>query len=178
MNKKAWILLLFCIILCLVGCKIQRGKDKDDNAEISQMGNNEEDAIEEVRVGDTIKAIKEEANNQILLENYSCIAWKNPEFYCIARVGFFGRTVDAFVLFSNEMELMKADGIEPIHEIDRKSWTGKTFADFVEQYGQYHFDFGSGLFIPSYVTETGLIYHLYVDNGQIDLITVFSLAGN
>ena len=131
-------------------------------------------AENEVRIGDSIYSIKKKFKDNILLEQYSCVVWETPEGYYIACTGQDGQAIRAVVKFSKDLELLEANGIEPIKEINQEEWIEKSELEFVAQYGSCHFDFGSGLYIPSYVSEPGLIYFLYVDDGIIKDISSFS----
>ena len=127
------------------------------------------------KIGESIYTLKKYVRGRILEEHYSCVIWKDADGYKIA-LSPDSQTVCAYVLFSEKLELLAADGVEPIKEIDPETldqWVGKTEADFVAQYGPCHYDIGSGMYYPCYISEAGTIYFLHFglgESGHYDVI--------
>lgn len=173
-------LIILAIILFLMavqaGCLSSYSIDteKEEEGQRNTMQENMNKYENEVDVGYSIYTIREKYKDNILLDQYSCVVWKDQEGYDIACIGKNGQTIQAIVKFSEDLELLEANGIEPIEEINQEEWIGKSEQEFVSLYGSCHFDFGSGLYIPSYVSKSGLIYFLYVDDGIIYYISTFS----
>ena len=114
-------------------------------------------------VGDSIFPIRQQVEHVELFYAYSCIIWKDSKGYCIACNDEGTDQVSAVVRFSDDLELLEADGLEPIEPIPQtEEWVGKTLDEFTAQYGQYHFDFGTGFFYPSYISKNGSIYWMNV----------------
>lgn len=169
-------IIILYLLTVLTGC-VSLDTIDSEKGEVGQRNTMQDDINineNEVKVGDSIYNIKEKFKGSILLEQYSCVVLEASEGYYIACTDQYGQTIRAVVKFSKDLELVEADGIEPIEEIDPEEWTGKSEHEFVSQYGSCHFDFGSGLYIPSYISESGLIYFLYVDDGMIYYISTFS----
>ena len=178
MRKILLFVLVFLIALVLSGCKsFQTVNTENRTGERDVMQDNTTNGYE-VNVGDSIDTIKSNNNNNIILEQHSCIAWKDSTGYNIACIAKDGVTVCSIVYFSENLDLLRAIGVEPIIAINQEEWCGKKEADFISQYGSCHFDFGSGAYIPSYVSENGIIYFLHVFDGKIISISNFSLNGH
>ena len=157
--RKGLLGMILVLIVCLSACATSKTDSK------SAMDTNENEI--RAKIGDNIGSLKRKAGNRICYERYSCLAWENSETYYIACTGQKGETVRGVAVFSKNLELINATGIEPIEDIVEDEWVGKLEKDFVDQYGQCHFEEGSGLYMPSYISKTGKIYSLYVDGGRI-----------
>jgi hypothetical protein len=120
----------------------------------------------DVHVGDSFFTAWNQCEDVELLYSYCCVIWKDSKGYCIACTDGGPDQVSAVVRFSDDLELLEADGLEPIDPIDgaeMEQWVGKTLDEFIEQYGQYHLDLASGLFEPAYISNNGTIYWMVVD---------------
>ena len=127
----------------------------------------------DVHIGDLFYVVKRNIEDRILYHQYCVVVWKDAEGYKIAIKGNGHETIDSVVQFSENLELLEASGIELIQAIDseeQEKWIGKTEEEFVAQYGPCHYDFGSGIYIPCYIADTGTIYWLDFDQGERDVI--------
>lgn len=61
------------------------------------------------------------------------------------------------VEFSADRQVKRTIGIEPVVIQDMQNYLGKTLTDVENEFGVYHLDFGSGFFIPSYITADGYL---------------------
>lgn len=179
MRKISLFVLVFLIAVALSGCNsFQTVNTENGTGERDMMQDNTTTSGYEVNVGDSIDAIKSNNNNNIILEQHSCIAWMDSMGYNIACIAKDGVTICAIVNFSENLDLLRSIGVEPIIAINQEEWCGKKEADFISQYGSCHFDYGSGAYIPSYISENGIIYFLYVFEGKIISISNLSLNGH
>lgn len=179
MRMISLFVLVFLIAIVLSGCNsFQTVNTENGTGERDMMQDNTTTSGYEVNVGDSIDAIKSNNNNNIILEQHSCIAWMDSMGYNIACIAKDGVTIRAIVNFSENFELLRSIGVEPIIAINQEEWCGKKEADFISQYGSCHFDYGSGAYIPSYISENGIIYFLYVFEGKIKRISNLSLNGH
>lgn len=173
---KAYVLVFIIIFLLVVltCCNFinLEGKRAEEAIAMQEEMNTTESVV---KVGDSIYTIKEKYKDSLLVDQYSCTVWETPDGYYIACISKDGQTIKGFAQFSKELELLAANGIKPIEEFSQNEWLGKTELEFVSQYGPYHFDFGSGLYTPAYISKTGIIYFLSVDNGTITSISTFLL---
>lgn len=120
----------------------------------------------DVHVGDSFFTTWNQCKDIMLLHLDCIVIWKDSKGYCIACTDGGPDQVSAVVRFSDDLELLEADGLEPIDPIDgaeMEQWVGKTLDEFIEQYGQYHLDLASGLFKPAYISNNGTIYWMDVD---------------
>ena len=64
---------------------------------------------------------------------------------------------DNYVVFSDDRECVEAQGITPI-EFNHRNMRGYDgYEDFAAEYGPHHYDLGSGVFWPVYVTSDGYL---------------------
>ena len=120
----------------------------------------------DVHVGDSFFTTWNQCKDIMLLHLDCIVIWNDSRGYCIACTDGGPDQVSAVVRFSDDLELLEADGLEPIDPIDgaeMEQWVGKTLDEFIEQYGQYHLDLASGLFKPAYISNNGTIYWMVVD---------------
>ena len=120
----------------------------------------------DVHVGDSFFTTWNQCKDIMLLHLDCIVIWNDSRGYCIACTDGGPDQVSAVVRFSDDLELLEADGLEPIDPIDgaeMEQWVGKTLDEFIEQYGQYHLDLASGLFEPAYISNNGTIYWMVVD---------------
>ena len=170
-------LILFVITLCALiiqsGCIDSHSSKTGNKTGINNSMQNESTMNEhEFTVGNTIDVIKEIKKDNILLNQHSCIVWKDTEGYNIACIGNDGKTITALIRFSETLELLETNGVDLIGEVNQEEWVGKKEDEFIAEYGQCHFDFGSGRYIPSYISKTGKIFFLNVDgDGKIKSIS-------
>lgn len=177
MRKNTVFIVALLIASVLSACMhFQIAETKNAGGEKDSMQNSTRMNEHDIYVGDSIEMIKANHENQILLEQHSCIAWMDSNGYNIACLED-GATIRAITKFSVNLEILEASGVEPIHAISREEWVGKKEADFVSKYGSCHFDYGSGAYIPSYISENGIIYFLHVFDGTIKSISFFSPNG-
>lgn len=175
MRKITLFVIALWIALVLSGCIQSQTADSEKmSRERDGMQDNTSATEHDVKIGDSIWSIKTNHKDDILLEQHSCIAWMDSKGYKIACPGKDGATIRAVIKFSENLELREAIGLEPIEDINQKEWVGKKEADFISKYGSCHFDFGSGAYIPSYISENGIIYFLHVFDGTINSISYFS----
>jgi len=97
----------------------------------------------------------------------------------------FGESFDEYLIFSQDRTLLNQVNIvlSPIHpsKVDSsdilKSFLGKNMDDIEDAFGPYHFNLGSGISKPSYITSDGYLitFVLFTDNvatvAKIDLLT-------
>ena len=178
--RKVTVFVIACwIAIVLSGCTIIQTADSEKMAgESETMQDNTSTAEHNVNIGDSINSIKTDYKDNVLLDQYSCIAWMDPKGYNIVCLDKNGDTIRAIVKFSENLELLEAIGVEPIEAIDQEEWVGKKETDFISKYGSCHFDYGSGAYIPSYISENGIIYFLHVFNDTINSVSYFSPNGH
>ena len=131
----------------------------------------ETDAFYEVPIGSSLRTVKESLEDRIVF-------WRDSKGYHIACTGDDWDRIYAIVSFSEDLELLKAEGLEPIDPPQMEEWLGKTEEEFIAQYGPYHFQSGSGSYTPWYIAKDGNISWLSVYDGTIGRIYSNSIDGH
>jgi hypothetical protein len=138
----------------------------------------ETDIAYEVPVGSSLRTVKESLEDRIVFGFNACVVWRDSKGYHIACTGDDWDRIYAIVSFSEDLELLKAEGLEPIDPPQMEEWLGKTEEEFIAQYGPYHFQSGSGSYTPWYIAKDGNISWLSVYDGTIGRIYSNSIDGH
>ena len=132
----------------------------------------------EVHIGDPIRTIRESLGDSVTGAFNAYVAWNDSKGNHIACTGDDWERIYAIVSFSDDLELLEAEGLEPIEPITQmEEWLGKTEDEFVAMYGPYHFQPGSGNYMPSYISKNGIVYYLGTVCGTIVSIHSFAIDG-
>lgn len=136
----------------------------------------EEESVDDIHVkeGDSFYPVRSKVSGRLIIDLFTCLAWENTEDYVL--VISDGSAIKACVRFSKDLELLEETGIKTVQDLEPDDCVGKTQEEITAEYGLFHFDAGSGLFIPSYVSNTGKVYYLTVDNGIVLRVGVQDLA--
>lgn len=70
---------------------------------------------------------------------------------------------DKTIHFSETRKILKAKGIKPLKTEEIQIFEGMDMAAVIEQYGEPHADTGSGLYIPSYITQEAYLIQVLLD---------------
>lgn len=80
-----------------------------------------------------------------------------------------GEQVVKKAVFSTDGKLLYAKGLDPVEISDPADLIGQSLARINGDYGAYHYDCGSGMFYPSYITKSGQMIVLYLpDEATVD----------
>lgn len=185
MKRQIVLLVILCIFLGLNGCASSAASEKtvtqpsqaEAITETVTEAAGEDPSAQEItaEVGELMCVVKTRVKDRLLLgDSWDCVVvWENPESYVYACLGENGRSVGGVARFSKALEILEVDGVELIEEIDPDQWFGQSILDFISQYGQPHFEAGSGIYIPSYISENGTIYYLSCDGEMIYSLTSY-----
>lgn len=133
----------------------------------------------EVHIGDSMNEVIETLEDSIVVKSNPYVIWKIPKGYRIACTGKDWNTIYAIVSFSDDFELLDAEGLEPIEPLSQmEEWLGKTEEEFIALYGPYHCQLGSGIYMPAYISKNGNVYWMTVEGGTIDSMHSFSIDGH
>ena len=81
------------------------------------------------------------------------------------------------ILFSDNRTLISNTSYILEQSIDFDGCIGNKFSDIMQKLGPHYIDIGSGLFLPSYITDNGILISFVVQDGYItDLFTTDLLA--
>ncbi len=70
---------------------------------------------------------------------------------------------DKTIHFSETRRILKTKGIKPLKPEEIQIFEGMDMAAVIEQYGEPHADAGSGLYIPSYITQDAYLIQVLLD---------------
>ena len=142
----------------------------------------------EVHIGDSIYSLNRSLESSIdksrITMDFDYSMWRDSKGYHIACTGddwdmVSGYTISAIVWFSDDLELLEAEGLEPIEPLTQmEEWLGKTEEDFIAQYGPCHFVAGSGTYMPSYIAKDGTVYWMTTELGTIMSIHSYTIDGH
>ena len=165
----AMVLALFILSGCVPSNPADPGAaaDPDITADPAITAPEETAPVEvEVHIGDSLLAAKGSLEN-IIVEYENAVLWKDSKGYHVACAGEDGDTIYAIVWFSEDLELLEANGLEPIDPPQMEEWLGETEEDFIAQYGPYHFQPGPNQISPAFIAKDGNVYLRDVENGTI-----------
>jgi hypothetical protein len=187
MKKLIILVTALCLLFVLSGCASSNpadvesttepgvAADPDITADPAITAPGETAPVEvEVHIGDSLLAAKGSLEN-IIVEYENAVLWKDSKGYHIACAGEDGDTIYAIISFSEDLELLEAEGLELIDPPQMEEWLGKTEEDFIAQYGPYHFQAASNQISPAFIAKDGNIYLREVENGTIVLMYSYSI---
>lgn len=91
----------------------------------------------------------------------------------------FDILVGGSVEFSLDRVFIRAVLVEPIKYDNYQELLNYSFDDVKSMFGEPHFEEGSGMYIPSYITEDAYIIRLYPQyDGSIESIVLFDPIQN
>lgn len=185
MKKQIALLAAFCIFLGLCGCAssaaseetVMQPSQTEAITETVTEAFSEDPSTQELmaKVGELMCVVKTRVEDRLIIGgNWDCVLlWENPESYVYACLGENGRSVGGVARFSKGLEPLEVDGIELIEDFDLEQWIEQPIRDFIFQYGEPHFEAGSGFYIPSYISESGTLYYLTCSGEMIFRITAY-----
>ena len=142
----------------------------------------------EVHIGDSIYSLNRSLVSSIdksrITMDFDYSMWRDSKGYHIACTGddwdmVYGYTISAIVWFSDDLELLEAEGLEPIEPLTQmEEWLGKTKEEFIAQYGPCHFVAGSGTYMPSYIAKDGTVFWMTTELGTIMSMHSYSIDGH
>ena len=98
---------------------------------------------------------------------------KNSRFTAVLSSG---EHITKKAVFSADGALLRAKGLDPVDISDPAVLIGQTLEGIEDEYGAYHYDCGSGMFYPSYITKSGYLIVLYLpDEATVASITYIDL---
>ncbi len=156
--------IMFCciIVLMMSGCV---GHSKDTST------------AEEIMNSYMHKPIYEAYNqhkDHLLFSKFECNTWEEHGVYVVV-ISSDAQTVDGCVVFSEKGQLLKQTGITTITVEDPSLLLHLTEAELSSRYGSYHFDSGSGRYLPSYVTSQASILILNIENSVVEHVSNYHL---
>ncbi len=166
-------------LIMLSGCESSNSTDPESIPDQIMNASEETEAFEyEVQIGDPFRKITESLKSSIIHEWSDAVIWKDTKGYHVACADEDGRTIYAVIWFSDDLELLEADGLEPIDPLPHmEEWLGKTEDEFIALYGPCHFLLGGSLYMPAYISKNGTVCSMEVERGMIIRMHPFSIDG-
>ena len=82
------------------------------------------------------------------------------------------------VEISPDRVIVRAVGVKPIKCDNYQELLNCSFDEVKGMFGEPHFDEGSGMYIPSYITEDGYVLFLYANHGIVTTVDLADPTGN
>lgn len=136
-----------------------------------------EDSIMKNYMQKDISEIRKNANGQINFDSFECIVWTEAENSVVA-LSSDAKTIDRVLIFSQKGDLLFQTKDCTITAEDVNQFLLQEEKTFRSIYGAPQFDYGSGRYLPAYITTDGRILVLTVENSIIQSITEYSIAEN
>lgn len=182
MKRQIVLLTILCILLGLNGCTFsitaeETATQPSQTEAITEIEDADGSTQEiTVKIGELMCVVRRRVEDRIVYESSweRFLIWENPENYVYACIGDNYRSIGAVAVFSTDLKLIEADGIDLIEEIDPEQWVGGSVTEFEFQYGEPHFIDGNGMYIPTYISKNGTVYALHSYGKSILHINVFS----
>ena len=86
--------------------------------------------------------------------------------------------VGGTVEISPDRVIVRAVGVKPIKCDNYQELLNCSFDEVKRVFGEPHFDEGSGMYIPSYITEDGYVLFLYANHGIVTTVDLADPTGN
>ena len=115
-----------------------------------------------IAIGLVVKACWNNGQLQRLLEN-SEFVYESAPIAVYRKDGLYVVTVEDTqkalkgIMFSPDRQVIRTYGIEPVEISDISPYLEKTWEELENDYGTFHMDIGSGLYLPSYITTEGYL---------------------
>lgn len=130
-----------------------------------------------VEIGMSYYDIYAQFSDRLIVNRFSCLAWKNDDGSCDVAVFRDGSVVHSIAHFSPDFVDVELYGMSLAVITEPENLVGKTEADLASEYGLPHFDAGSGRHIPTYISQSGKLYFLTIlDRNIVHAISELDLA--
>ena len=156
------------------GSKISDTEEETSGSEVIPE-HTEETPGETYYINTSITTFYNNHKNELLLSCFECLAWKEQRAIVVV-ISSTANIVDKSIVFSRSGQLLNQRGISAITVDDISSLLNLTETDLEAKYGKYHFDYGSGRYLPSYVTDNGSILILNIEDDVVATISEYRLT--
>lgn len=155
MLAKFKLLLVFATCIgCLLGCSNYSNKVSEGYPPI-QLGDDRNDAFSKCEKAGEVQY------------TISGLSGKNEDYLFYAGSSKTGN-IDRIAVFTLKKELVSAEGFEPVaRECLTNLELPMPLSDIEAQIGTIHFDNGSGIYLPSYVTREASIISLQCSDDMV-----------
>ena len=129
----------------------------------------------ETYIYDHLTRLYKEHKNHLLISCFECLVWKEQRTIVVV-ISTGAAIVDRSVIFSKDGQLLQQTGITAISVDDVSSLLNMTEEELTLKYGKYHFDYGSGRYLPAYVTDNGSVLVLSIEDDAVTSVTEHRLT--
>lgn len=143
------ILIILCMIaLQLSGCKYTTQAEFDSAGEGVRK--------EEMYMHEKMADLRNEHADCLVFHTFECLAWEEQDTFVVV-ISKDAQNVCCSLVFSKDGHLLNQIGISAVTVHDVSELLNLTEEEVTSKLGGFHFDSGSGRYLPSYVTNRGSI---------------------
>lgn len=171
------LLLLTVMAMTFIGCT-----STDTAAETTSVS---VESVESVEKGEMdmlagylsqdMTALRKEKADVLLYDSYECLAWKEDSNSVVV-LSADAQTVSGVLCFSTGGALLYRHGASAVTIDDASALLGKNEEELTAAYGRFHFDSGSGRYLPAYITEHGELLVFSFVNDVVCSISALKLS--
>ena len=167
--KKSIILIL--IILCMIvlqlsGCKYTSLASTQTEFDSAGEGVRKEGLYMHEEMGD----LRKEHADCLVFDTFECLAWEEQDTFVVV-ISKDAQNVHRSLRFSKNGHLLNQTEISAGTVQDVSELLHLTEEEVTSKLGSFHFDSGSGRYLPSYVTNRGCILVFNMEDGVVESIT-------
>ena len=162
------------IVVLLSGCSclpLTKKENANEFTDVSEI----KGEYEKKYLHKEIVNIRKEVSNHLLFSSFQCLIWEDQGVFTVT-LARDGRVSDCLALFSAHGELIYQTGISLVSLDDISSLIGMKEASIVAEYGEFHFDSGSGVYLPSYITSDCRLLVFGIEDNSVFNITEYRFA--
>lgn len=173
MNKTVFILFVLfgAVAVLLSGCSCYQHAQKETGIELANVSEIKSKEIAKKYLYKEIGIVHKEVNNNLLFESFQCLIWEEQDVYVVA-IARDAILLDRLALFSGD-GLLYQFGFSVVSIDDISHLLGMKAEDIVDKNGEFHFDSGSGVYLPCYVTSDGSVLEFGIDDDSVSNITEY-----
>ena len=159
------------VVLQLTGCKYISPAPKEASYDSMDEGAKERG----LHMYEKMSELRKAHADLLLFDTFECLAWKEQDNFVVV-ISIDTKSVGRSLVFSENGQLLNQTGIAAVSVDDVSELLHLTEEDLVSKYGSFHFDSGSGRYLPSYVTNCGCILVFSFENGFVESISEYRLV--
>lgn len=173
--RKLYILIftIICmIVLQMTGCRYISTAPKEptfDSATILGSAGAKEGGL---HMHEKMAELRKSHADHLLYDTFECLAWEEQDTYVVV-ISSDTQIVNCSLVFSENGQLLNQTGLSAISVNDVSGLLHMAEENLVSKYGNFHFDSGSGRYLPSYITDCGCILVFSFEEGFVESISEY-----
>lgn len=168
------LLLLTVMAMTFIGCTSADTAAETTSVSPESAGSEEMDTLAEYLSQD-MTALRKEKADVLLYDSYEYLAWKE-DGNSVVVLSADAQTVSGVLCFSTGGALLYQQGASAVTIDDASALLGKNEEELTAAYGRFHFDSGSGRYLPAYITDHGELLVFSFVNDVVCSISVLKLS--